>query len=338
MKKHLSKTIIPFLISFILLYLAFRNIEWENLWQSLSSISWLILFICCANAVFSIWMRAWRWRILLNPLKKISLTSIFSCTMIGFMANNVLPAHAGEVIKPYVLGRKENISSVSAFATVIIERLLDSFALITMLILVLGIAPIDPAYKMLSVLIGLATILLILVLILLSTPESRLRVWLINWINRLPEKIRLATHDHVMTFLHGLNVFKDRSILLPLVGKSMLIWLHMAFTIYIILKWYPYINPVENSLWLVSIVVVVFLAFGVSVPAAPGHFGTTQIAFILAMGYFGFSEVDAVGCSLVFNITQYVPITVAGIGYLFREGLTLRHLRSSVEKPDGAGA
>ena len=53
--------------------------------------------------------------------------------MIGFAASAVLPARAGEVIRPYLLARQEGLSATAAFATIIVERLLDAVTCVLLL-------------------------------------------------------------------------------------------------------------------------------------------------------------------------------------------------------------
>ena len=336
MKKHLPKTLLSFIISGIFLYLAFRNIELPVLWLSLKQASWLLILISAANALFSIWLRAVRWRILLAPLKRIALKSVFSCTMIGFMANNLLPAHAGEVIKPYVLGKKENISGMAALATVLIERLLDSVSLITLLLLVLEMVPVEPVYQHTGMIIGVGSLGLIALLISLASSEGKTRSWLFRFVEWLPQKVQILVRVRLETFLKGLTVFNDWHKLLPLIAISLFTWAHMAATIYIILQWYPYTAvPPESNLAVASVVVLVFMAFAIALPAAPGYFGTTQVVFIFALSYFGINEVDAVGASLIYNFTQYIPITFGGIVYLFKEGYTFGQIRSASQGAKG---
>ena len=57
----------------------------------------------------SFYLRSIRWSVLISPVKKVSVLNLFSANMIGFMANNVLPARLGEVIRPVMIARKEKI-------------------------------------------------------------------------------------------------------------------------------------------------------------------------------------------------------------------------------------
>jgi uncharacterized protein (TIRG00374 family) len=325
------RALLPFGSTGFFLYIAFKDISLADFWLSLKSTSWLLVVVASLMALFSMVLRAWRWRILLRPLKEISFSSVFSFTMIGFMANNILPAHAGEFLKPYLLGKKENVNGVSALATVLLERLLDSFALILLFLVAIFIVPVPDWVKYGGITAGSSTFLSLLLLILLGSGKSAFRDKLLKWIQKLPQKISRRLQEKVETFLEGLTIFRQWKNLLPLVGISLLTWTHMAFTIYLILKLYPMSIPVSANLPMASIVVVVFLAFALVMPSSPGYFGITQIAFKIALGFFAIHEADAVGCSLVFNLTQYVPITIGGLILLLKEGLTFNYLRSKAK-------
>ena len=78
-------------------------------------------------------LRALRWQYLLAPIGHTRFVPAFRTTVIGFAASAVLPARAGEVIRPYLLARQESLSATATFATIIIERLLDAMTCVILL-------------------------------------------------------------------------------------------------------------------------------------------------------------------------------------------------------------
>src|SRR3972149_2365438 len=123
--KSILRGVSGILLALLFLYLAFRGSDLDKLRSSLQGANyfWALLLIPCmlVSNVF----RAWRWRYLLNPIKKnVSFRNLFSSVMIGYMGNNALP-RVGEVVRPYNLGRLEGISKSAVFATVLVERILD---------------------------------------------------------------------------------------------------------------------------------------------------------------------------------------------------------------------
>lgn len=92
-------------------------------------------------------MRAIRWSSLIAPIKKVSILNLFSATMIGFMATNILPARVGEIIRPIIIGKKENIKMTACIATVVVERIFDILSLIIVASILLFFMPLDNVHK-----------------------------------------------------------------------------------------------------------------------------------------------------------------------------------------------
>ena len=91
------------------------------------------------------YLRAVRWSSLIAPIKRVSVLNLFSATMIGFMANSVLPARIGEVIRPVMVARKENIKVTTSFATVVMERIFDILSIIVFASLLFFFLPSETA-------------------------------------------------------------------------------------------------------------------------------------------------------------------------------------------------
>src|SRR5262245_62088751 len=92
---------------------------------------WLALSLATMFANLTI--RAWRWQYLLEPLGQTTFANAFRATAVGFAASSVLPARAGEVIRPYFLARHQRMSATGAFATIVLERLLDTVTILVLL-------------------------------------------------------------------------------------------------------------------------------------------------------------------------------------------------------------
>src|SRR6266481_6127880 len=140
MRFHI-RTILVFAAAVALLALFLRNVD---LWRVGADIvrarpEWLALSI--ATMFLNLAIRALRWRYLLEPLGPTSFGEAFRATAVGFAASSVLPARAGEVIRPYFLARQarrergERVTATGAFATIILERLLDVVTVLVLLAL-----------------------------------------------------------------------------------------------------------------------------------------------------------------------------------------------------------
>src|SRR5580693_5805585 len=131
MRSHL-RTIVVLTLALALLALFLHNVDLRGVVGEIihARPDWLALSL--ATMFVNLAIRARRWQYLLEPLGATSFGNAFRATAVGFAASSVLPARAGEVIRPYFLARHERMSATGAFATIILERLLD---LVTVLVL-----------------------------------------------------------------------------------------------------------------------------------------------------------------------------------------------------------
>ena len=132
-----GRFLIGLLLAAVFFYLFLHNIDLRLLWQFMKkgNVSWLVFggLVTFFNYV----MRSMRWRYFLLPIKKTKFRNLFTTTVIGFSVSTIFPARIGEVVRPYLLGSKENISKSSALATIVIERLFDSLSILFMLVVYL---------------------------------------------------------------------------------------------------------------------------------------------------------------------------------------------------------
>ena len=109
-----------------------RGVDLGAVWgETRHANGWLLaLAVCLTMMTYA--LRAFRWTYLLASIGPARFSTAFRTTVIGFAASFLLPARPGEVLRPYLLARRENLPPPAAFATVILERLLD---LVTVLLL-----------------------------------------------------------------------------------------------------------------------------------------------------------------------------------------------------------
>jgi glycosyltransferase 2 family protein len=131
------------LISIICSWLFARKIEWSHLSTALRDAKYIYIIPTMIFIFISYYFRAVRWSILITPIKKVSVLNLFSATMIGFMANSVLPARIGEIIRPVMVARKEKIKVTASFATIVMERIFDILSIIVFASLLFFFLPTD---------------------------------------------------------------------------------------------------------------------------------------------------------------------------------------------------
>src|SRR6202165_769582 len=132
MRSHL-RTIVVLTLALALLALFLPNVDLRGVMGEIihARPEWLALSL--ATMFVNLAIRSRRWQSLLEPLHRTTFGNAFRATAVGFAASTLLPARAGELIRPYFLARHERMSATGAFATIVLERLLDTLAVLVLL-------------------------------------------------------------------------------------------------------------------------------------------------------------------------------------------------------------
>src|SRR3972149_2788199 len=123
-----------FLLAVVFLYFFIRNIDLRQVWMVIRQGDPYWLSFAVIFTLFNYFMRALRWRYFFLPIKRTKISNLFTTTVIGFAASTLFPAKIGELVRPYLLGTKENISRSSALATVVVGRGCDSLTILLLLV------------------------------------------------------------------------------------------------------------------------------------------------------------------------------------------------------------
>src|ERR1035437_3538718 len=114
----------------VLLYLSLRGVDWKGVWQTVAGARWGFLAAACGCSCFSFFLRALRWRILLNAEERLSVGTVFSANMAGSLGNSFLPARAGELVRTIAISTRSARSKTYGRTTALSERRRDAIALV----------------------------------------------------------------------------------------------------------------------------------------------------------------------------------------------------------------
>jgi len=282
--------------------------------------------------LFSVfWLKAIRWRLLLQPLRKFQTQEVVPPLMIGFMGNNLLPAHLGELIRIFVLGREFSLPKAAVFSSVVLERIFDTAVILLFLVLSLFLVEELPSWVsttifFVSILAGL--IILFLAVYLFWTKR------LIHATRRvfsfLPERFGRKLTETMEAGVLGLASMQSGGLVFWIVVTSVLQWVLMAGMVYVSLWSFGLHLPL-----FASVVIIGVSALGVSIPSVPGFFGIIQLSFWVILQGFGVDKGDAFASSIYFHLSNYIPVTLVGLYYLNRRGLQLWQFdKASTEDED----
>jgi len=290
-------------------------------------------WIAPAVAVYfiGIWLRAARWRLLMSPFADVPTERLFRVILIGFSVNNVLPLRLGELVRTFLLRQSHDVPIASSLATVLIERLLDVFALCGIMTLVLLWVPLDGV--VLAVAGTSATITaagVVGLLIVLVVPRSLLERLFAFGIG-LAGKIHPRLCDLASSIVNGLRVLEEPRAVLAIVPLSILCWAAELGLYYFLAI------SLEVNAGLLGLAAGMVIANLVTVlPSPPGYVGTFDFFLQRTLtDSFGVPEVTAGAFTLLTHAVLLVPVVVAGLVLLSWEDLSFRGLaRGRVERRD----
>ena len=134
-------------VSLLFLGLLLRKIDGRQLLEALQRLDWHYLLAAVAMTFVSYWLRAVRWKLLLLHERPISLHALYPATIIGYMANNLFPARMGEFVRAWLLAEREQLKVAPVFASLVIDRMLDGFSVMVMLLVVLVTLQLPPGME-----------------------------------------------------------------------------------------------------------------------------------------------------------------------------------------------
>ena len=323
MNKYL-KLAVAIGISLAGLYFAFRGVEFEELLGAITRVNGFYIFASIFLMVFSVVLRALRWRLILGPLQNISFHPLFGATMIGYFGNSVLPFRLGELLRAYSLSRTKPISASEAFGTIVLERVLDMIGVLVVMVFFFVLYPFPPWLKLSGLVAGFGTGILILVLIGLALAQSEIKNKIFSWKifqNPIGQKFRKVIENLVT----GLVAIKSTKHLFAIIFYTIVMWVvYYACTYLVVLS----INvPVD---WIAVGVTLVATTLAITIPAAPGYIGTYHATAVLVMvELFGVQLADAQAFAVLVHAIGFVPFAIIGFGYFLTSSVKLKDVRKN---------
>ena len=310
-----------------LLAVFLREADLGQVWSAMAAARADLIWLTIGLTVVTFVVRAERWKYLLEPLGPTRFRTVFRTTVIGFAASAVLPARAGEVIRPYLLARQEGLSATAAFATIVVERVLDLLAVLLLLLAFLiwfdpGVESRDSvlfsAIRFGGLVMAPVALGALLLMFFMAGHPERLQAWLLKAEAVLPVRAASAIARVARTFAEGFAVVRRPERLVAALAWSVVLWVAIAAGVWSVAIAFGIAMPFTGG-WLMIAPLVV----GVAVPT-PGGVGGFHEAFRLgATSFFGADNDNAVGAAIVLHAISVGPVTLAGLLFILQDGLKL---------------
>lgn len=292
---------------------------------------WIVLAVA-AGLLGTPPIRSWRWGRLLKeyPVRPLHLNV---ATAIGFAASTLLPARAGEIVRPVALSRMAAIPFTPCLLSVALERLIDLLSTVTLFVVyAMGWAPKELAgdeatrfalLRKSALLLGAGTLVAIGLLTIFAVRPDLARRISAPVVRLFPERLSRRLDGVLAHLLEGLSALRSPRDAALVALQSALLWLVICVQIWCTLKAFDLTFPFP-----VTFFVLAWGVIGLAVPTPGGVGGYhAAIAYCLA-GFYAVPRNTAAAFALVSHAVSFVPITLLGLGFLLAGGLSLKSLSS----------
>lgn len=318
-------------VSVFFMALLLGKMDISQLGSALCSVDYRFVLLAVAFTFVSYFLRALRWRYLLISEKFIPLSSLYHATIIGYMANNLLPARLGEFIRAYALADREQLETPTVFASLVIDRLCDGFTVLLMLVATLfalrlphGMTDAERALKIGGVITFLVYCGVLLFLLLLKRRTMR-TLSLVAWLLKpFPKRWSERIIPLLGSFVAGIRVSMRGGHVCVVLASSLLIWFFAVLPVDMILKGFGVHLPITASMF-----ILVLLVFAVMIPASPGYIGTYHYACFKGLSLFGIAGPTSVSIALLIHATSFFPVVIAGFFHLWGGRMSLSEIKTA---------
>ncbi len=313
-------------LSAIFLILALRGLKLEEFSQDIQQANLLWLIPGIIAYFIAVAVRAWRWAYMLRAEYRLSWQRLFPIVVIGYMGNNIYPARIGELVRAYILQRKEGVPIPFSVATIFLERLLDAIVMVAFVLIGLPRVVNLPegmrsGLTLASVIFGVATAIFFW---LALAPHMAERIASAIITRVLPARLQSIAQSFVSKFVAGMACLRRPTDLLAVVGSSAVVWLIETIKYWCIAQGF-HLTVGFVDLMLVNGISNLFTI----IPALPGAVGTFDTGSIIALTALGVAREPASAYTLVLHVALWLPVTALGAFFMLREGLKWTDLKKA---------
>lgn len=328
----------------LLIYLqvhAWKKFDWGTFWNSLADVKWSYVLLS-VSVIYSVYvLRAVRWRIFLKPARTTTTKRLLAPQFIGF-AGLALLGRPGEMIRPYLVARKENLTFSSQVAVWLVERIFDmgSVALIFVVEGFIGdrlwnalpIAGLQRKVEWSASLFLAAIVVLSVVAVALRFSGEPIARYLQRKLGRYNAKAAAAVSSKLLAFTDGLKTISDVPSFLQLFFLSLVMWILVAISYWLVIHSY---GGALAELGPASILLLMIAAMFGSLIQLPGVGGGSQLATIEVLNkVFGIHHELAVSCGMLIWVATFMSVIPMGLLLAHREHVSLRAVAAEEQKAE----
>ena len=307
----LGRAAIGIAISVVALVLVARSVDIPAAWDALRAAQpgWLLVLV--AFVILDLLNRAFRWRVLLAPIGRVAYRDSLAALLVGYLANNVLPARLGEIVRSHDLGERSGLSKSTLLGTIVVERVMDTLVVVVVAALAIFVLSVRGIVAS-AVLVGVGVTALLVVAILVGLVAHRLpgADRAARAINRWPR-----VHSALVRLRAGLAITANLRVMAVALALTVVSW---TFSVLGFAAAAQSVG-VEPTMGQAAL-----LAAGVNlataVPAAPGYVGTFELAAVTIAASVGIDREAALAFAVLMHAMSLLVTSIGGAVALLAGG------------------
>lgn len=330
MKKHRTRLLVGTLISLLLLAWVIWRTDWAQVAVRLQEANPLMLLAAFLAVVGGVLLRAWRWGMMLEPEEEGSVfIALFDAINLGYLANNILPARLGDLLRAYLAAEWTRASLSFSLSTTVVERVLDTLYVVIMLFGVLPFLPVPPMAAQAGLLVGVLFFLGGIMLVVAAWQRELSERLIRACLRPLPFDEELWG-NRLVALLDGFSIVRQPLRFARVLWSTTLIWLVAIASYWFTFQAFglDFLNFVSGAF------TISFAALGMAVPSGPAAAGTFDAAVTSALEILSVSGDLAGGVAVVIHALNFLAVIMLGIWSMVRRGLSLTSLTSQMEQAE----
>jgi len=334
------KYILIFVLVGILLFFFFRNVNFREVYDGISSINLIYPIVFLLGLYLQFFIRGYRWGLILYPHKsRISILTLYHYTVIGFLLDAIIPGKIGEPAKGILLAKEENIGRSLGLASVVLERLIDSLMIVLLFLVSLFFirdttSPLLIKLKSISFFISPIIALFFLIFFFLNTERVFVYVEkIIRFFSKvLPHKIRERAISFGINFVKGLRLNLSFLNYVKLLLSSIVVWVFLIPFYWFLMQGFefgPRINMVES----VPYFSIMVLSAAIPTPGMAGSFDVASKE-VLRSSTYNVPINEAVAYTVLAHFLILLVMIIPGLVSFWVKGINMKTIRNITSKRD----
>jgi uncharacterized protein (TIRG00374 family) len=307
-------------ISLILIVLFLHGTNFQEIKDAFADANYLLAFLSLPVYFLAAWFRTLRWKYLLRPMKAVSTARLYPVVIIGFMANNLIPARVGELVRAYILREREGVSVSAGLGTIVVDRVFDGLTLLLFLILAGVFATVSAEVRTLAIVMAALFGVGVVIMYVLVTSESRSRGAIDLVVRLLPGRVKGRVQGLADSFLEGLKSLRSPTAMVGAWVASVVSWLLEATMYYMVGEAFGL-----GLGFHVYLLVTAAANLAITLPT-PGGVGPFELGTRWALAPFAVASNTVRAYAIVLHALLLFPVIALGFFFLWSINLSLSEM------------